>query len=216
MNYIDPVIIVLLAWSLYRGFIKGLVIMVAAFIALIIGIWGAARFSGLVGEWLANTLNVSSPYLSLVSFTITFICIVIAINIAAYLISRLLDAIALGLLNRLLGALFSFVTMALFLSVIFVVLNAFDQRHDFMPEKQIENSLLYQPVADLAPGLFPFLWFENIAREIENLLGTTCRAYFICSIVVKNSLKSDYPLFSPKGKLTKGLTFRRKGTSQDI
>ena len=175
LNYIDPIIIVLLAWAAYRGFTKGLVIMVAAFVAIIIGIWGAAKFSGLVGRWLAETLHVSTPYMNLVSFTITFIAIVILVNIAAYLVSRLLDAIALGFVNRLLGGLFSVLTMGLVLSVFFVILSAFDRRHDFMPENQVEESRLYKPVADFAPRLFPFLRFEEIAREIENLLGKTTR-----------------------------------------
>lgn len=173
MNYIDVLIIILFIWALYRGFSKGLVIMVSAFIALIIGIWGAVKFSDLVGKWLTDTLNVSTPYLNLVSFTITFIAIVIIINIAAFLLSRLLDAIALGLVNRLLGALFSLLTMGLFISVIFVILNAFDERHKFLPEEQVANSQLYEPVANFAPSIFPFLRFENIAREIEDLIGET-------------------------------------------
>lgn len=145
--------------------------MVATFVALIVGIWGAAKFSGLVADYLFNSLNVSSPYMHLVAFTITFIGFVIVINIGAFLISRLLDAIALGLMNRLLGSLFSVLQMALILSVLFVILNAFNERHDFMPEKQVESSLLYKPVSNLAPSIFPFLRFEVIAREIEKLLG---------------------------------------------
>ena len=187
MNYIDPIIIILLAWAAYRGFKKGLVIMVSAFVALIIGIWGAVKFSGLVGRWMAETLHVSTPYLSLVSFTITFIVIVILVNIAAVLVSRLLDAIALGFVNRLLGGVFSVLTMALVMSVFFVILNAFDRRHDFMPEKQIEESMFYKPVADFAPKLFPFLHFKEIVREIENLLV--------------DSTSGRYPFSSPKGPL---------------
>ncbi len=171
MNYFDPLIIILIAWAAYRGFSRGLVVMIAAFFALIAGVWGAAKFSGLTGDWMAGTLNVSSPYMGLVSFTITFIVIVIAINIAAWLFSRFLDAIALGFINRLLGGLFSILTMALALSVFLVIIDAFDQRHDFMPEDQVEGSSFYEPVKNLAPTLFPFLKFEDLAREIETLIS---------------------------------------------
>jgi membrane protein required for colicin V production len=171
LNYIDAIIIILFAWSAYRGFRRGLVLVVAAFISLILGIWGAAKFSHPVGDWLADTLNVSSPYMNLVSFTITFIIIVIGINIAAYLFSRFLDAIALGLINRLLGSFFNLLKMAFLLSVLFVILNAFDEKHEFMPEEQTGNSLLYKPVSDLAPWVFPFLRFENIADKIDDLLS---------------------------------------------
>ncbi len=145
--------------------------MVATFIALIIGIWGAVRFSDIVSDLLVNTLQASSPYMHLVSFTITFLVIAIGINIAAYMLSRLLDAIALGFMNRLLGSVFGVLKMALILSVLLVIINAFDERHDFLPSNQVENSMLYQPVANLAPGLFPFLKFESIAKEIEKLIS---------------------------------------------
>ncbi len=171
LSYIDPIIIILVAWAAYRGFTRGLVMMVAAFAALVLGVWGAAKFSGLTGEWMTGTLNVSSPYMGLVSFTVTFIVIVIAINIAAWLFSRFLDAIALGLFNRLFGAVFGILSMALVMSVLLVILHAFDQRHDFMPEKQVEESALYEPVKNLAPRLFPFLRFEDLAREIESLIS---------------------------------------------
>jgi membrane protein required for colicin V production len=171
LNYIDLIILILLAWGAFRGFSRGLVLMVAAFIALIIGIWGAARFSGLTANWLANTMNVSSPYMQLISFTITFLAIVIAINIAGFVLSRILDAMALGFLNRIFGGFFGILKMALLLSVSLLIINAFNSRHGFMPDKEIENSLLYKPVATLAPSIFPFLRFDTIAREIEKLVG---------------------------------------------
>jgi membrane protein required for colicin V production len=171
LNYIDLIILLVFAWAAFRGFTKGLVVMVAAFIALIIGIWGAVKFSGIVAGWLVNTMNVSSPYMHLVSFTVTFLGIVIVINIAAFLLSRLLDAIALGFINRLLGVFFGILKMALLLSVLFLIINAINARYEFLPEEEVENSRLYNPVAKLAPGIFPFLKSDTISREIEKLIG---------------------------------------------
>jgi membrane protein required for colicin V production len=171
LNYLDLIILLVFAWAAFRGFSKGLVVMVAAFIALIIGLWGAVKFSEIVAGWLVNTVNVSSPYMHLISFTVTFLGIVIAINVAAFFLSRLLDLIALGFLNRLLGVFFGILKMALLLSVLFLILNAFNTRYEFLPENDVKNSRLYQPVAKLAPGIFPFLQFETIAREIEKLVG---------------------------------------------
>ncbi|MGF1584610.1 MAG: CvpA family protein [Bacteroidales bacterium] len=171
MNYIDLIILLVFAWAAFRGFTKGLVVMVAAFIALIIGLWGAVKYSGIVAGWLVDTMNVSSPYMQLVSFTVTFLGIVIAINVAAFLLSRLLDAIALGFVNRLLGVFFGILKMALLLSVLFLVLNSINVRYEFLPEDDVDNSMLYKPVAKLAPGIFPFLQFDTISKEIEKLVG---------------------------------------------
>jgi hypothetical protein len=56
------------------------------------------------------------------------------------------------------------------LSVFFVILNAFNKWHEFIPQHTIEKSLLYKPVSELAPEVFPFLRLDNIAREIKNSL----------------------------------------------
>lgn len=170
MNYIDLIIVILFIWAAYRGFTRGFVVMIAVFIALVAGVWGAFRFSGLVAHFLVNTMNASSPYMHLVSFTITFILIVIAVNIVAYLLSRLLDIIALGFINRLLGSLFGVLKMTLILSILFLIFNAFNDRLEFFPKEEVDNSLLYRPVASVAPGIFPFLNFDSIVREIENLV----------------------------------------------
>ncbi len=170
LNYIDPVIVILLVWAFYRGFTRGLIVMVASFAALIAGVWGAVRFSEAVGDWLVNTMNVTSPYIHLVSFTITFIGIAIGINILAHLLTRFVDIIALGFINRLLGSVFGVLTMAFFLSVFFLILNAFNEIYAFLPEEQLSRSILYNRVANLAPGIFPFL--RNIPAEIKNILDT--------------------------------------------
>ncbi len=169
MNYIDIIILVLVIWSAYRGFKKGFIMMAAALAALILGIWGAIKFSHLTTDILTNSLELSTPYLRLISFTITFLAIVIAITITAYIISRLLDLIALGLINRLAGLLFGTVKMVLILSVMFVILNAFDTSYEFLPHDDIQKSRYYNKISEIAPQLFPSLNFSEIAKEIEDI-----------------------------------------------
>jgi membrane protein required for colicin V production len=173
LNYLDIVILVLFAWGAFRGFSRGLIIMIASFIALTLGIVGAFKFSGVVAEWLVDTLRVSTPYLRLVSFTITFIGIAIAINIAGFLISRMLDLVALGYINRLMGSIFGILRMALLLSVFFIILNAFNRRHDFVPRETTGGSLLYNRVAGLAPQVFPFLRSETLWQDLEEYFDLT-------------------------------------------
>jgi hypothetical protein len=43
------------------------------------------------------------------------------------------------------------------MSVIFVVLNAIDARRPFLPREKIEQSILYNPISDIAPILFPII-----------------------------------------------------------
>jgi len=129
----------------------------ASLLALILGIYGAAKFSGITGDWLARGLHMNRQALQIVAFIITFILIVILVRLLAKLFDRLAKAVALGPANRILGILFGTLKSAFILSVCLVVLNTIHQHVPFLPEKEIAESKLYKPVSVFAPALLPVL-----------------------------------------------------------
>jgi len=167
MNYFDVIIIVILLWSAYRGITRGFIIMAASLAALILGIWGAIRFSDLTAGILTDKFEIQTQYLSLIAFALTFIVIVIGVHLIARATDKLVKAVALGLLNRLLGLVFAVLKNAFILSIILVVLNTIDKRTPFLPEEQVENSILFAPLSKLAPTLFPYLNFEEIQQKFR-------------------------------------------------
>ena len=162
MNYIDLILLILLLWSAYRGFKNGLIIEAASLAALILGIFGAIRFSGLTADILVTKFGWETQYLSLIAFAITFVIIVILVHLLAHAIDKLVKAIALGFINRILGILFGILKTAFILSIILVILNTIDRKTHFLPEDKIDESLLYRPISNFAPAIFPFLRFEHI------------------------------------------------------
>jgi len=167
MNYIDFIIIGLLVFALVRGFIKGLIIEVASILALILGIWGAIRFSGFVGQRLTDYFDLSTQYLGVIAFAITFIIIVLLVHLIANILDKLLEAVALGLPIKILGAVFGVLKTTLILSVIFVILNTVNERKNFLPAEQLEKSVLYYPISDIAPALFPLIEGGDLLRSFE-------------------------------------------------
>ena len=143
--------------------------MASTLAALLFGIWGAVHFSDITSDLLYRHLNLQTQYLSLISFALTFILIVIAVHILARAIDKLLKAVALGFLNRLAGMLFGILKTALIISIILVLVNNIDKRVPFIPEEHKEGSLLYEPLSKLAPAIFPFLNFNQIRERIENI-----------------------------------------------
>jgi membrane protein required for colicin V production len=86
------------------------------------------------------------------------------------LIDKLMTAVSLGFVNRLLGILFSLFKTILIMSVVFVILNALDSRAHFLPQKQIEESKFYRPISAIAPAIFPIIGegvFEKGFRKRE-------------------------------------------------
>ena len=166
MNYFDIIFIILFLWSAYRGIRKGFVVMAASLAALILGIWGAIRFSNLTFSFLSNHFELKTQYLSLIAFALTFVLIVIIVHLIARLVEKLVEAVALGMLNRIAGLLFGIIKTAFILSVILVIINKIDEKLPIIPEEHKSNSLLYEPLSKLVPAIFPYLKFEKIKKNI--------------------------------------------------
>jgi membrane protein required for colicin V production len=169
MNFIDIIILLLLAWSLIRGFKNGLFIEVASVAALILGIWGSIRFSGFTAHRLIELFDMQSEYLGLISFILTFVIIVVLVHFLARVIDKLMKAVALGFIVRILGMAFAVVKVVLILSIFFVILETVDQKKKLLPSESIESSRLYRPIADFAPMLFPIIEGGDLLESFRNL-----------------------------------------------
>lgn len=169
MNYIDIIILALVAWALIRGFKNGLFIEVASVAALVFGIWGAIRFSGYTANKLVEMFDLQTEYLGLVAFILTFICIVVLIHLLANVMDKLMKAVALGLVVRLLGMVFAVIKTVLILSIVLVILGTIDQKTHFLPQEKISESRLYRPVADFAPMLFPIIEGGDLRKSFDRL-----------------------------------------------
>lgn len=169
MAIIDIVLGALLLFGLIRGLMKGLFVEVASLVALVAGVYGAIHFSNFAADFLVSRVDWSEQYVNLVAFAITFVVIVLAIALAGKALTKLADFAALGLLNKLLGALFGILKIGLILSI---VLNVFDNLYRTIPlidEDEFASSVLYEPVKDLAPMIFPSILEKRVEdSESEN------------------------------------------------
>jgi membrane protein required for colicin V production len=176
MNYIDVLILIILVISMVTGFVNGFIKEIASLAALVLGVWGAIRFSSFTAEKLYDYFDMTGKYVGIISFVVTFAVIAIGIHFAGIIVDKLMKAVALGFVNRLLGIAFGLIKAVLILSVIFVVLNAIDARRPFLPNERIETSMLYKPISDIAPALFPIIGeggdyqsFERFKKEPEGV-----------------------------------------------
>jgi len=167
MNWIDLIIVVLLIISLVTGFINGFVKEVASLAALILGIWGAIRFSYFTAAKLYDWFDMSGQYVGIIAFLITFGIIVVIIHFIGIIADKIIDAVALGFINRLLGIVFGLFKTVMIMSVFFVILNAIDARRPFLPKKTIEASIFYNPISYIAPVIFPIIGEGGFNRSFD-------------------------------------------------
>ena len=157
MNYIDLIITLLLLLAAVFGFWKGFIRQLFGLAALFLGIFCAIHFSGFVSSYVSQWIDKNETAVTIISFAVTFIVVLLGVIWVGKVADTLIKLVALGLVNRLAGLLFSVVKMAFILSICIWLLMAFDHLWPFFPHQDGEKSLLFAPISKLAPALFPFL-----------------------------------------------------------
>lgn len=155
MSVLDIALLTLLVLGLTRGFIRGFFVEVASLIALIAGVYGAFHFSNFAANFLKDRVDWNENTVNIAAFIITFVIIVLAIALAGKALTKIADFAMLGLLNKLLGALFGGLKVALILSVILIVLDRINANVPFVKEQDQQESVLYSPIKSLIPAIFP-------------------------------------------------------------
>jgi membrane protein required for colicin V production len=167
MNYLDIIICVPVAWGLYKGFMKGLILEVAMLFALLGAIWVAVNFSDLITRLIREKLHWSNTYLPVISFVILFLGVLIGTYALAKLLERSIDSASLGPVNKILGALFGAFKFALILSVVFFMIDAVEQSFPVLSSEKKSKSLLYKPVASIAPVVIPGLRGSRVGELVK-------------------------------------------------
>ncbi|MBC3759822.1 CvpA family protein [Hyunsoonleella sp. SJ7] len=167
MAVIDIILGALILFGVIRGFSKGLFVEVASLVALVAGVYGAIHFNYFASDFLMEKVSWDEKYINIIAFAITFIVIVIAIAMAGKALTKLANFAALGILNRLLGAIFGGLKIGVILSVVLMVFANLNNTIPFASEDDLKDSVLYEPVKSLAPMLFPNLIKTDKTKNSE-------------------------------------------------
>ena len=159
MNYIDIVILLFLLYGAFRGFSKGLIIEVATLAGLILGVFIAIRYSPFTEGILKDFLNITSRYLSYIAFAVTFLVVVIAVYLLGKMLTRLVDIISLGLVNKLLGTLLGIAKYFIMVCVLLMIVDALNDKFHFISEETRETILLIAPFLNFAQQMYNTIRF---------------------------------------------------------
>ena len=177
MNVLDIIFLIPLLFALYRGFRKGLIHMIASLLALILGIVGAMKLRPLFASLLDALFNISPEHMNVIAFAVAFVVIVLVVHIIAFMVEKLIKAVALNFVNRLLGMVFGLVITAFVISMILWPVNQVNAEKQIIKPEHIENSLLYKPLSAFAPTVFPYLkkqdWKQYVPRKKEKVVPAT-------------------------------------------
>jgi len=157
MNILDIVIACFLLFGLIKGFINGLFIEITSLVGLVLGVYGAIHFSYYLSDILESSVSWEPSMIQLVSFGGTFLIILLSLVLLGKALTKIAETIALGTFNKFLGALFGGIKYGLIASIILIVFSQFNSATKIIESSKVEKSLLYEPVKNFAPTIFPNL-----------------------------------------------------------
>lgn len=139
---LDIFIIVVAVWALFSGWRNGLLKELSSSLGYLVGLFIAATCYSTFGEYLAVNGTESNMITSIGAFFILWIIVPIALGLAANLMTKVLNHLHLGFINRGAGAAVSLFKFTVLLSCILSVMSALG----ILNEERTEESRLYLPV----------------------------------------------------------------------
>ena len=162
LNFIDYIILVILVLFLIQGYRKGIIIGLASIAALILGIYVAVHFSNYLDATLMEHLKPSRKWLPILSFSITFILVVVAVMLVAKLTEKLVDVVGMGFFNHIGGVALGLVKGVILISILIFMLSSIDHQGKWISAKDKKASFFFSRVAEVFPKLM-----KNFGGEIK-------------------------------------------------
>lgn len=145
---------ILLAIGAYSGYKQGLFIGILSILAFFIGIILAFRFMHWGAEMLAERVESLTFMLPFISFILIFLVVTVVIRILAFMVKKALDLTILGTFDNFAGAILGLFKWAIMISLLFWVGHTFEFS---LPEKLVENSVIYPLIIPIAPAFVSLL-----------------------------------------------------------
>jgi membrane protein required for colicin V production len=160
VNWLDLLLLALLALAAFKGFQRGFLVELASLLALFVGIWAAVRWGDQVAQWL----GLASDRM-VIAFVVTFVAVLIMVHLLARALTMLIDLAQLGLPNKLAGVLFGTIRSAFMLSIMLNLLGGWSG--GVMPSREVrEGSTLHDPIRSFAPFILPSLGETKWVRDV--------------------------------------------------
>lgn len=157
MNALDIILGGILLVAFFLGFRKGLVASLISFLRFFIAGYIAIYYVADVKPYMYWLGEQQEIVYQIAAFVLCFIAVSLVLWLVSKMLTSFVNFLALGVVNRLLGGLFSVLKYALLLSLVLFGLKIADKDKSWITEDQGEDSYLYDPIVSFAPGIMPLI-----------------------------------------------------------
>lgn len=155
MTIIDIIILILIGIGILLGLVKGALKQLAGLLGLVVGLLAAKALYATAAAEVFSRVTDNMTVAQLLAFLAIWVIVPLLFWGVACVLTKALDAVCLGWINRLLGGVLGGVVHALLVSLAICVLEAVDAQGTLVSTRQKQESALYYRMKPLAGLFFP-------------------------------------------------------------
>lgn len=163
MNTLDIIILIVIGAGTVLGFTKGFLKQLVSLTGLVAGLLAARALYVPLAEKLCPAVTESMSVAQAISFVAIWIAVPLGFSFIASLLTRTLEAVSLGWINHLLGAVLGALKFTLLVGLLISVIDFIDMDSHFLNGTKKQESVLYYPVKSFAGLFFPAI--KNVAQQ---------------------------------------------------
>lgn len=166
MNLADLLIIVVLVVSVVSAFVKGFFVEVFSLAGVILGLFIAAANYEVCAPWILRIVH-NHQAANLIAFLLIALLVMLLAGIVGRLCRGLFRKVGLGIVDRLLGAVFGFVKGCIVVTLVLMGVVAFLPRQNWLVTSRLAPAFLN--AAHGGSHVVPFALGEEIRQGLEAL-----------------------------------------------
>ena len=155
MTTIDIIILIIVGAGVVAGFMKGFIRQLASILGLVVGLLAAKALYATLAEKLCPAVTDSMTVAQVLAFIVIWIAVPLIFTLVASLLTKAMEAISLGWLNRWLGSGLGALKFLLLTSLVICVIEFIDSDNKLISATKKSESLLYYPMETFAGIFFP-------------------------------------------------------------
>lgn len=157
MAILDIILLLCFVPAIVSGISKGFVKQAVDLAAILVAAWAAFHFSTVLGGWLGRYITLEPSILNVISFVLIIIVAAVLLNLVGTLVTKALQAVSLGFVNRLLGLVFAVLKVAVVLGLLILLFETLNSTLHILKPESTADAVVYNALKEAAEKVFPIL-----------------------------------------------------------
>lgn len=160
MNWLDITLLCLAGIGFGKGLFDGFIKQVVSLIALVAAIFLCGEAAGWLRGYIVALGWFPEQGVSVLSYVAGFILIMGVLVLAGEIVTKVIDATPLSIINHLGGGALGLLLVLLFTSLSLNLLDLVDRSGVFISQETKVKSRFYEPIRQIVPTIYPHNLFS--------------------------------------------------------